>query len=48
MRGPLPDNAVIDQSTGLAFTPGDSPFEKGGLVDKLAMLLALTIWSTNS
>ena len=35
IRGPLPDNAVIDQSTGLAFTPGDSPFEKGGLVDKI-------------
>ena len=35
VRGPLPDNAVIDQSTGLAFTPGDSPFEKGGLVDKI-------------
>ncbi|HFK7485564.1 TPA: transglycosylase SLT domain-containing protein [Escherichia coli] len=31
----IPDNAVIDQSTGLAFTPGDSPFEKGGLVDKI-------------
>ncbi|HHE2791427.1 TPA: transglycosylase SLT domain-containing protein [Escherichia coli] len=35
VRGPLPDNAVIDQSTGLAFTPSDSPFEKGGLVDKI-------------
>ncbi|EOV2196425.1 transglycosylase SLT domain-containing protein [Escherichia coli] len=35
VREPLPDNAVIDQSTGLAFTPGDSPFEKGGLVDKI-------------
>ncbi|EIH1201666.1 lytic transglycosylase domain-containing protein [Escherichia coli] len=35
VRGLLPDNAVIDQSTGLAFTPGDSPFEKGGLVDKI-------------
>ncbi|EIG2071553.1 lytic transglycosylase domain-containing protein [Escherichia coli] len=35
VRGPLPDNAVIDQSTGLAFTLGDSPFEKGGLVDKI-------------
>ncbi|HGV5957899.1 TPA: transglycosylase SLT domain-containing protein [Escherichia coli] len=35
VRGPLPDNAVIDQSTGLAFTPGDSLFEKGGLVDKI-------------
>ncbi len=35
VRGPLPDNAVIDQPTGLAFTPGDSPFEKGGLVDKI-------------
>ncbi|HCU1770607.1 TPA: transglycosylase SLT domain-containing protein [Escherichia coli] len=35
VRGPLPDNAVIDQSTGLAFTPGDSPFEKGCLVDKI-------------
>ncbi|HGV0861111.1 TPA: transglycosylase SLT domain-containing protein [Escherichia coli] len=35
VRGPLPDNTVIDQSTGLAFTPGDSPFEKGGLVDKI-------------
>ncbi|WP_100033052.1 lytic transglycosylase domain-containing protein [Escherichia coli] len=35
VRGPLPDNAIIDQSTGLAFTPGDSPFEKGGLVDKI-------------
>ncbi|HCP4282620.1 TPA: lytic transglycosylase domain-containing protein [Escherichia coli] len=35
IRGALPDNAVIDQSTGLAFTPGDSPFEKGGLVDKI-------------
>ncbi len=35
VSGPLPDNAVIDQSTGLAFTPGDSPFEKGGLVDKI-------------
>lgn len=35
VRGPLPDNAVIDQYTGLAFTPGDSPFEKGGLVDKI-------------
>ncbi|HGC4507251.1 TPA: lytic transglycosylase domain-containing protein [Escherichia coli] len=35
VRGPLPDNAVIDQSTGLAFTHGDSPFEKGGLVDKI-------------
>ncbi|EHK6581079.1 lytic transglycosylase domain-containing protein [Escherichia albertii] len=31
----IPDNAVIDQSTGLVFTPGDSPFEKGGLVDKI-------------
>ena len=31
----IPDNAVIAQSTGLAFTPGDSPFEKGGLVDKI-------------
>ncbi|EEY4169436.1 transglycosylase SLT domain-containing protein [Escherichia coli] len=31
----IPDNAVIDQSTGLAFTPGDSPFEKVGLVDKI-------------
>lgn len=31
----IPDNAVIDQSTGLAFTPADSPFEKGGLVDKI-------------
>ncbi|EEX4580181.1 transglycosylase SLT domain-containing protein [Escherichia coli] len=31
----IPDNAVIDPSTGLAFTPGDSPFEKGGLVDKI-------------
>ncbi|HAV9492170.1 TPA: lytic transglycosylase domain-containing protein [Escherichia coli] len=31
----IPDNAVIDQSTGLAFTPGDSPFEKGGLADKI-------------
>ncbi|HEI0781390.1 TPA: lytic transglycosylase domain-containing protein [Escherichia coli] len=31
----IPDNAVIDQSTSLAFTPGDSPFEKGGLVDKI-------------
>ncbi|EPQ9035650.1 transglycosylase SLT domain-containing protein [Escherichia coli] len=31
----IPDNAVIDQSTDLAFTPGDSPFEKGGLVDKI-------------
>ncbi|EJN3485370.1 lytic transglycosylase domain-containing protein [Escherichia coli] len=31
----IPDNAVIDQSTGLAFTPGDTPFEKGGLVDKI-------------
>ncbi|EIG4838298.1 lytic transglycosylase domain-containing protein [Escherichia coli] len=37
VRGPLPDNAVIDQSTGLAFTPGDSPFEKGGLVDKIGV-----------
>ncbi|EJG8048965.1 transglycosylase SLT domain-containing protein [Escherichia coli] len=35
VRGQLPDNAVIDQSTGLAFTPGDSPFEKVGLVDKI-------------
>lgn len=35
VRGPLPNNAVIDQSTGLAFTPGDSLFEKGGLVDKI-------------
>ncbi|HGY7376452.1 TPA: transglycosylase SLT domain-containing protein [Escherichia coli] len=35
VRGPLPDNAVIYQYTGLAFTPGDSPFEKGGLVDKI-------------
>ncbi|ENS1521470.1 transglycosylase SLT domain-containing protein [Escherichia coli] len=35
VRGPLPDNAVIDQSTGLVFTPSDSPFEKGGLVDKI-------------
>lgn len=35
IRGALPDNAVIDQSTGLAFTPGDSPFEKGALVDKI-------------
>lgn len=35
VMGPLPDNAVIDQSTGLAFTPGDSPFEKDGLVDKI-------------
>ncbi|WP_432805110.1 transglycosylase SLT domain-containing protein [Escherichia coli] len=35
VREPLPDNAVIDQSTGLVFTPGDSPFEKGGLVDKI-------------
>lgn len=31
----LPENAFVDQSTGLVFTPGDSPFEKGGLVDKI-------------
>ena len=38
VRGPLPDNAVIDQSTGLAFTPGENPFEKGGLVDRIGEL----------
>ncbi|HCO9282359.1 TPA: lytic transglycosylase domain-containing protein, partial [Escherichia coli] len=31
----LPENAFVDQSTGLAFTPGENPFEKGGLVDKI-------------
>ena len=41
VRGPLPDNAVIDQSTGLAFTPGDSPFEKGGLVDKIGNVVGV-------
>ncbi|HAX3986284.1 transglycosylase SLT domain-containing protein [Escherichia coli] len=41
VRGPLPDNAVIDQSTGLAFTPGDSPFEKGGLVDKIGNVVVV-------
>lgn len=34
----IPDNAVIDQSTGLAFTPGQNPFEKGGLVDRIGEL----------
>lgn len=37
----IPDNAVIDQSTGLAFTPGDSPFEKGGLVDKIGNVVGV-------
>lgn len=31
----LPANAKIDEATGLAFTPGESPFTKGGLVDKI-------------
>ncbi|HAV8627017.1 TPA: lytic transglycosylase domain-containing protein [Escherichia coli] len=31
----LPENAFVDQSTGLAFTPGQNPFEKGGLVDRI-------------
>ncbi|ESG74500.1 lytic transglycosylase domain-containing protein, partial [Salmonella enterica] len=31
----VPANATIDEATGLAFTPGESPFKKGGLVDKL-------------
>ncbi|EEJ8539171.1 lytic transglycosylase domain-containing protein [Salmonella enterica subsp. enterica] len=28
-------NEQVDKGTGLAFTPGESPFKKGGLVDKL-------------
>ncbi|EHV4902007.1 transglycosylase SLT domain-containing protein [Salmonella enterica] len=31
----VPANAAIDEATGLVFTPGESPFKKGGLVDKL-------------
>ncbi|EIL4283589.1 transglycosylase SLT domain-containing protein [Salmonella enterica subsp. enterica serovar Thompson] len=31
----LPANAKIDEGTGLAFTPGENPFEKGGLVDTI-------------
>ncbi|HAM7002519.1 TPA: lytic transglycosylase domain-containing protein [Escherichia coli] len=34
----LPENAFVDQSTGLAFTPGENPFEKGGLVDRIGEL----------
>ncbi|EIH1243280.1 transglycosylase SLT domain-containing protein [Escherichia coli] len=34
----LPENAFVDQSTGLAFTPGETPFEKGGLVDRIGEL----------
>ncbi|HDY2123746.1 TPA: lytic transglycosylase domain-containing protein [Escherichia coli] len=34
----LPENAFVDQSTGLAFTPGQNPFEKGGLVDRIGEL----------
>ncbi|HDW0102677.1 TPA: lytic transglycosylase domain-containing protein, partial [Escherichia coli] len=41
VRGPLPDNAVIDQSTGLAFTPGENPFEKGGLVDRIGQFTGM-------
>ncbi|EPK7777370.1 transglycosylase SLT domain-containing protein [Escherichia coli] len=41
VRGPLPDNAVIDQSTGLAFTPGENPFEKGGLVDRIGQVTGM-------
>lgn len=28
-------NATVDKATGLTFAPGDSPFKKGGLVDKI-------------
>lgn len=34
----LPENAFVDQSTGLAFTHGQNPFEKGGLVDRIGEL----------
>ncbi len=34
----LPENAFVDQSTGLAFTLGQNPFEKGGLVDRIGEL----------
>ncbi len=34
----LPENAFVDQSTGLVFTPGENPFEKGGLVDRIGEL----------
>lgn len=48
VRGPLPDNAVIDQYTGLAFTLVIARLRKAVWSTKSAMLLALTIWSTNS
>lgn len=40
VASPVPGRGVsandqVDKGTGLAFTPGESPFKKGGLVDKL-------------
>ncbi|HBU7546935.1 TPA: transglycosylase SLT domain-containing protein [Klebsiella aerogenes] len=37
----MPANAKIDEATGLAFTPGESPFEKGGIVDKVGEKLGI-------
>ncbi|MCS0734819.1 lytic transglycosylase domain-containing protein [Escherichia coli] len=31
----LPENAFVDPSTGLVFTPGENPFEKGGLIERI-------------
>ncbi|HHR9169705.1 TPA: transglycosylase SLT domain-containing protein [Salmonella enterica subsp. enterica serovar Warragul] len=31
----------IDEGTGLAFTPGENPFEKGGLIDKIGEKLGV-------
>lgn len=31
----IPEGAKVDEATGLTFAPGDSPFKKGGLVDKI-------------
>lgn len=31
----IPAGIKVDEATGLAFSPGDSPFKKGGLVDKI-------------
>ncbi|HCZ4695499.1 TPA: transglycosylase SLT domain-containing protein, partial [Salmonella enterica subsp. enterica serovar Saintpaul str. CFSAN004147] len=31
----IPAGAKVDKATGLTFAPGDSPFKKGGLVDKI-------------
>lgn len=37
----VPAGARVDEGTGLTYAPGDSPFKKGGMVDKIGSKLGI-------